>query len=311
MKIHSITILLALLVFISACSFDEFLGVVEEFGCGFTSGNTKDHCYKDSANRQGDVSVCDRVTGLGENKNAPKNQCYQDLAVQNNDVSFCDKIESPVAWSTTKEACMVAVGRTSVVSGAECNYDSDCSSVCENNVFWKRGCDIKTSKCIKTFDTVCAEKFSLGGEFKFPFVCKPSGCVKDEAAIRAEIKKVSDELKMLNIQSDNTNAVFLKANKNCINGLADVTNELIVSAAKDIGFPITSIADALTNYVEQGLKVALQNSFKEYNPKMPPDQWIILNCNLEKTMKETMVVIGKKQDELRLKLNDLKTALES
>src|SRR3989338_2412912 len=43
-------------------------------------------------------------------------------------------------------------------SGKECRFDSDCSTICEGDVFWKRGCDPQTDKCKKTFETDCTTK---------------------------------------------------------------------------------------------------------------------------------------------------------
>lgn len=287
--------------------------------CGKISSadtNPKAQCYNDVAVAKGDVSLCDKIP-FGFTAVA-KIECIEAVAIKNNDPSLCNLITTSVSRGggfsvTSKETCLKRAGTTETQNTDECRFDSDCGYTCTGNTLWKRGCDAQTNKCKNTFDTVCDEKYTQAGNYKFSYICKVTGdkqasCVKDSASIDAEILKVETQLKDVNSRSQQGTALYSKTAKNCISALSDVTNNLIVSSAKDIGFPITSLADAVTNYVEEGLKFALSGSFSAYTPTMSVEDFIKINCGAERALKDVLTSLGKKQDELIQKLKYLEQA---
>ncbi len=285
--------------------------------CGKISNdetNPKAQCYNDVAVAKGDVSLCDKIP-FGFTA-VSKIECIEAVAIKNGDPKLCDLITTSISRgggmsATSKETCLKRTPVAATEPKGECRFDSDCSSICDGNTLWKRGCDAQTNKCVKTFDTICSSKYTAAGTYTFPYVCKQASCVKDSDAINNEITKVGTELKDVNARAQTATALYSKTSKNCISALSDVTNALIIGAAKDIGFPITSLADALTPYVEEGLKVALSGSFSKYTPTMTTEDFIKVNCQTQRTLIDVLASLGKKQDELRQTVKYLQQAKDA
>ena len=113
----------------------------------------------------------------------------------------------------------------------ECRFDSDCASVCEGDVFWKRGCDAQTDKCVKTFDTDCAAQATAFGEDSFPKLCTTLGCTDDTSAIHARKEELVSQANDYSAAMQQTTELRQVAAKNCISALADVTDKLIIDTA--------------------------------------------------------------------------------
>ncbi len=202
-----------------------------------------------------------------------------------------------------------------VIKG-ECKYDSDCDAICEGDVMWKMGCNPRENKCIKTFDTDCYSDAESFGEYSFPKICQAGACVRDENSIRAQKDKLiaekklwSDTVKEINSVRDGIRQAMLDSNKNCINGIADMTNVAIVEFATRIasvlagGIPdvaamtasaaedaagllqsnIEDLAGSAVDYVGDGLNklYAYQQGVPTAEEKkLKPHEYIKLNCDL-------------------------------
>ena len=208
-----------------------------------------------------------------------------------------------------------------VVDG-ECKYDNECESICEGNTMWKMGCNARTNTCEKTFDTDCSQDVETFGDLDFPKVCSAGACVRDEvgiASLRAELeaeKKIwSDTVKSMNDTRADINVAMLEANKNCLNGIADMTNLAIVEFATRVasilagGIPdaakmaetavehasgllqenVKNLAGAAVDYVGDGLNKLYayqQGEPTEEEKKLKPHEYIKLNCDLYEYFKE-------------------------
>jgi hypothetical protein len=198
----------------------------------------------------------------------------------------------------------------------ECKYDSDCDPICEENVMWKMGCNARNNTCEKTFDTDCSSDVEIFGELDFPKICSVGACVRDEdsiASIKTELeaeKKIwSDTVKDINKVRDDINVAMLDSNKNCINGIADMTNLAIVEFAIRVssvlagGIPdaagmaetaaehasgllqqsVNNLAGSAVDYVGDALNKLYnyQNGEpQEAEKKLKPHEYIKLNCDL-------------------------------
>ncbi len=297
-----VIILLSISVFIlTACN--DLIGTVEEFGCGFTSGKTQAHCYKDSANRQNDPDPCSKIQSLDDVGNAPKNQCFQDLAVANKDSSYCEKIINPGFVSTTKEACKAALLRMGVTAEAptqsQCRFDSDCAPICEGNVYWKRGCDAQSNACKNTFDTLCT--LETIGDFQFQAICDTEGCHRNTKAIEGRIDELVIKGKQYTKDMERITQYQLIATKRCLSALEDVTNKLIVDAATAMASPLPSLA-------EIGASRTLDAIEKLTETQMSAEEFIALHCSLQKSLGTDFKLVEKKRDIILEQIRELRAS---
>jgi len=202
-----------------------------------------------------------------------------------------------------------------VVDG-ECKYDNECESICEGNTMWKMGCNPRKNECEKTFDTNCAGDIDAFGGLDFPKVCRDGACEQDSDtinSIKADLMQEktvwSQAVKDINATRADINVAMLEANKNCINGIADMTNLAIVEFATRVasvlagGIPdiaartasaaedaaslmqdnIESLAGAAVDYAGDSLQKLYnyqQGEPKEEERKLKPHEYIKLNCDL-------------------------------
>ncbi len=177
----------------------------------------------------------------------------------------------------------------------ECRFDSDCASVCEGNVFWKRGCDAQTDKCVKTFDTDCSAQVTAFGEDSFPKLCTTSGCVDDSDSIHARKEELVSQANDYSAAMQQTTELRQVAAKNCISALADVTDKLIIDTALSFGrLPrsTTSIYSMTTKQTVNTLGKAASGG----SGKMSAEEFISLNCNAIKALDSDYALISKKRD---------------
>jgi hypothetical protein len=148
----------------------------------------------------------------------------------------------------------------------ECKYDSDCDPICEGDIAWKMGCNARKNICEKTFDTDCSSDVETFGGLDFSKVCSEGVCDRNEEMITTtrenllrEKKIWSDTLKETNSVRLELSQAMLDANKNCLNGLADMTNLAIIEFATRVGsilaggIPDIASMTASTAFVAEGL----------------------------------------------------------
>lgn len=219
----------------------------------------------------------------------------------------------------------------------DCKYDSDCDSICDGAVKWKMGCNARTNTCEKTFDTDCSADIETFGEQDFPKVCRAGECARDENSIEVVKARLTKEKEMwvdagkqINAVRPEINAAMLEANKNCINGIADMTNVAIVEFATRVasvlagGIPdvaamtasasseaaelasenVKNLAAAASDYAGDSLN-RLYN-YQDGEPvkeekKLAPHEYIKLNCDLYQYFNKVQA----ESDE------DLQTALDN
>lgn len=198
----------------------------------------------------------------------------------------------------------------------ECKYDSDCDPICDGDVMWKMGCNARTNTCERTFDTNCASDVETFGDLSFPKICSEGTCVRDadtiaktRAELEAEKKLWSDAVKDMNSARDGIRDAMMDANKNCINGIADMTNVAIIEfstriasvlaggipdiaamtasaadkAAGLMGEHVKNLAGAAVDYAGEALNrlYNYQNGEPvEEEKKLKPHEYIKLNCDL-------------------------------
>jgi len=176
----------------------------------------------------------------------------------------------------------------------ECRFDSDCTSVCEGNVFWKRGCDAQADKCVKTFDTDCSAQATAFGQDSFQKLCAASGCADDNGAIHARKEELVSQANDYSAAMQQTTELRQIAAKNCIGALADVTDKLIIDTALSFGrLPrsTTSIYSITTKQTVNTLGKAASGG-----GKMSAEEFISLNCNAIKALDNDYALLSKKRD---------------
>ncbi len=286
----------------------------------------KDKCYMRVAEKTGDPSGCDKIKGGLISYS--KEECLQKAAITAGDPEICNQItgsHSNMFATFNKEECLASVGEGEVsevsddeepfdsaqdLRDGECKYDSDCDAICESDVMWKMGCNARINSCEKTFDTDCSADEEMFGEMSFGKICSTGACVRDDASISAmstkltsEKKKASDEVKSINARRDDLTNVMLDTNKNCINGIADMTNVAIIEFSTRIaslmagGLP--SAADAAVDYAGDALNklYAYSDGTPPEEKKLKPHEYIKLNCDLYNHFKAELTASGQELDD--------------
>jgi len=177
----------------------------------------------------------------------------------------------------------------------ECRFDSDCASVCESGVFWKRGCNAQADKCVKTFDTDCGAQATAFGEDSFPKLCTASGCVDDTSAIHARKEELVSRANDYSAAMQQTTELRQVAAKNCISALADVTDKLIIDTALSFGRLPTSTTSIYSVTTRQAVNT-LGKAASGGSSKMSAEEFISLNCNAIKALDSDYALLSKKRD---------------
>ena len=280
-------------------------------------------------------------------KKAFEQKCYKDEGIYSEGkCTYCDNDEVVVNNKCVKNENtdeLVDEGDDEDVGeelpGGDCKYDSDCDPICEGEVAWKMGCNPRKNECVKTFDNDCSADIENFGDSEVSKTCAEGVCVCDEAAIaelRTELmteKKIwSDKVKAINATRDDLNTAMLDSNKMCLNGIADMTNLLILEGATRIasflagGIPDVAKMTASASDHAAGLMLENTKAFagsvsdytgsqvqKVYNytqgtpvteeKKLKPHEFIKLNCDLYDYFK---AMIAKSDEELDLALEQAK-----
>ncbi len=291
---------------------------------GFTEAQgpaPRDKCYMRVAEKTGDPEPCDKIVGGAISYT--KQECLYLAALKSGDVSICEKIEgassSTFRGTFSKETCLKKIipkeqpdkeeeaeeEAEEEPAKGECKYDSDCKSFCEGNVMWKQGCNARTNKCEKTFDYNCAEQSDTLQGHSEPKVCLSDKCMFNKNAFLDYRKQLSDEAKALLQEKQELTALMLQVNKNCLNGIADVTNKLIIDTAQMAATVLTPTKglDKLGDFIEAGT-MQLIDGVKASPPMgTKPEDYIALNCNLYKAIGEELprmdVEIKERTDKAR------------
>lgn len=191
----------------------------------------------------------------------------------------------------------------------ECTFSTDCPKSCSGTNILQESC--VNYKCVPpaSVETRCELQSTTIASYSFPNTCTGSGaattCGKDTAAIRAKRAELEAQYNDLNgNQRPALNNLFLKANKICLNGLADVTNKLIVETAntfRDLPRKMIDVISDLTGKL-------IDEVTKKYNvvnqPTDTQQEFFLSMCNLEKQIKNTdMPLLDRKIQKL---LDDIK-----
>jgi len=262
-----------------------------------------------------------------------KEKCYEDGGIYKKEkCTYCDDDEISVNNKCVKSD---EVDEDEESEEGDCKYDSDCDPICEGEVAWKMGCNPRENKCIKTFDTDCGADIEYFSSLEVPKTCSEGICVRDDASIEelrgkleAESKLWSDTVKAINATRDDLSIAMLDSNKQCLNGLADMTNLLILEGATRIasvlagGIPDVAKMTASAGEHAAGLMAenikGLAGSVSDYTgdivnkvyaygqgtpaveeQKLKPHEYIKLNCDLYDYFK---LMIAESEVELELAL---------
>ena len=179
----------------------------------------------------------------------------------------------------------------------ECRFDSDCNAVCEGNVFWKKGCDAQTNKCVKTFETDCSAEKTTVGEFSFAKLCSlgSKGCAEDAESISKKKSELVTQANTYSAAMQETTKLRQIASKNCISALSDVTNKLIIDTGVSFGSLPRQLIDVLGDNVKT-LIDTIANHPSVVGPSMSSEEYISLNCNAVKAFDTEFAVLAKKRD---------------
>lgn len=254
---------------------------------GMSSGEAEDHVY-DKYDQWQNPDLNALEAKCNDKNGAFSGQtcfiCDQGETVVNNKCVSDDEIEESVEEVIENE---------DVANTGECKYDSDCPATCEGDMMWKRGCNARTNTCENTFDTNCAVEVESFGDMGIAKICTAGACVRDTASIvqeKAELEQIkkdmSDEVKVINTQREELKNLMLDANKNCINGIADMTNVAILEFATRVGsvmaggFP--DLASASVDYVNDAINKisASADTATPAEKKLKPHEYIKLHCDL-------------------------------
>ena len=279
----------------------------------------EDDCYVD-----GGVYSKGRCTYCDDDETAVNNECVDNDDLDEGDDEYTDEDgddEDEYVDENKEEG--------------ECKFDSDCDAVCEGNVAWKMGCNARNNTCEQTFDTDCDSEVEEFAGLSFPKACADGVCIRDDAAIeemrialQGEKDMWIDTVNAINGTRLDLTTAMLDANKRCLNGLADMTNLLILEGATRIasvlagGIPdvakmtastadhaagllqsnIEAFAGSVSDYT--GAQVQKVYNYSQGTPtaeekKLKPHEYIKLNCDLYDFFK---AMIAESDVELELAL---------
>lgn len=158
----------------------------------------------------------------------------------------------------------------------ECRFDSDCSPICAGAVLWKRGCDARENKCVKTFDTNCAEKSTDADGTPVPFICTQGVCAEDYPAINiarreALVKKGNG----LTAAMSATNSQWQVANDLCLTAAANMMATFSTSTSRRVSVP-----DSAAKYFSNQGKVFMKQYDYAFSSKteMESGDYVSINC---------------------------------
>jgi len=173
---------------------------------------------------------------------------------------------------------------------------------------WKQGCNARTNKCEKTFDYNCAEQSDTIQDHAEPRICLNGACIFNKNAFLNYRQQLSTEAKGLLQEKQELTALMLEVNKNCINGIADVTNKLIIDTAQLAATalaPAAGISKRLNEFIGEGV-VQLIEEIKASPPmKTKPEDYIALNCNLYKQIGDELPKIDAEIKQIHDKAQNL------
>jgi hypothetical protein len=188
-----------------------------------------------------------------------------------------------------------------------CEYDSDCEPICEGDVMWKRGCNPRTNKCENTFDTDCSTSKVTVGSKVYSKSCANGACTTDaikEQLLALKTEK-SDQVKALIAKKQTAQQVMMDANKKCINGLAEVTNKLIIDTGLSLASPAKKLADVASDVTN-----SLLDNMVDDSKRMNAEEFIALNCKLYESLKNDIRIIENKIDKLAKEAEEINAELK-
>lgn len=182
-----------------------------------------------------------------------------------------------------------------------CHYDSDCDPVCEGSIAWKQGCNPRTGKCEHTFERDCGKSSETFDIYTFRLVCENGECVRDTEAIQTKRQDLvnlrtaaSNDLKALTAKKQTAQQVMMDANKNCINGLAEVTNKLIIDTGLSLASPAKKLADVASDVTNSLLDEMVDDS-----KRMSAEEFIAKNCQLYESLKKDIISMEAESERLQ------------
>jgi len=188
-----------------------------------------------------------------------------------------------------------------------CEYDSDCEPICEGDTMWKRGCNPRTNKCENTFDTDCSTLKITVGSKTYSKTCADGACtssnIKEQLA--ALMQEKSDQVKALTAKKQTAQQVMMDANKNCINGLAEVTNKLIIDTGLSLASPAKKLADVASDATN-----AIFDNLVEDSKRMNAEEFIAVNCKLYESLKNDIRIIENKIDKFTDEAEEINAQLK-
>jgi len=221
--------------------------------------------------------------------------CTKEEEKQFNDAIMEGVKQSAIDTLTGKGNSSISISMGDDTKKGECRFDSDCAPECDGGVFWKKGCDAQTDKCVRTFDTDCSAQFTYIGSDSFSKLCTPSCCVEDTDAIRASKDDLISQANDYTAAMQEATELRQIAAKNCISALADVTDKLIIDTALTFGRLPKSSTSIYSVTTKQTINT-LGNAATGGSGKMSAEEFISLNCNAIRALDTDYAVASKKRD---------------
>ncbi len=196
----------------------------------------------------------------------------------------------------------------------ECTFSTECPKSCSRTDILQESC--VNYKCVPpaSVETRCELQSTTVASYSFPNTCTGSGaataCGKDTAAIQAKKSELQKEFNELNsVLRPALSERHQKAVKICLNGLRDVTNQLIVETANTFRSLPTKLIDVISDNTGR-LIDAISGQIPGVQPTDTQKEFYLNMCLLEKQIKETdMPLLDKKAGKLQEEIRALDAAL--
>jgi len=141
--------------------------------------------------------------------------------------------------------------------------------------------------------------------YTFPKMCANGACVFNPEPVRVQRAELSREVKDMLARKQQLTTLMLEVNKNCLNGLADVTNKLIIDTAQLIG----SMGSGFKHFAGEVTAQGIDNLGAASPTSVSAEDFIATNCKLYQSIQPDLDALDKKIAERQDKSDKLSTFL--
>ncbi len=237
----------------------------------------------------------------------------EERRIKTEDITYEDVEEAPEDTGESAEMCDIndkdcclsitnmcwIDGECKKCSEGDCQFESDCAPICEENMLVKQWCNPHTAACepeAEAFWTDCTKQKDTIAGLEISRVCKGSACVVDETTLQSSRQDLVDQYNKYTYARQEVTKLRMTFDRYCLRALSDVTNKLIIDTALMMGSLPTSMMDVVTDNVAKLIDTGANKMVEGDQPLMGTEEFIAYSCNMNKVLTQELKIIDKKQE---------------